>query len=82
MLSLLIRHPKGLAGIDILRNSDLKSGTLYPLLHRLECEGWLTSLLENGNPHALRRPLRRTYKLTATGRKRVRRIVESLQLKS
>lgn len=58
--------PRWSHGYDLCRATGLKSGTLYPLLIRLESQGhleaqWLPA--EGG------RPPRHAYRLTAAGRK-------------
>jgi len=57
-----------LSGAEIGRHTKLKSGTLYPLLLRLEQAGWLSSAWEEGNPSELGRPRRRFYTVTGAGR--------------
>ena len=56
-----------LSGSDISRPTSLASGTLYPILMRLEDAGWLSSRWESENPRDLGRPRKRLYKLTETG---------------
>lgn len=51
-------------GYDLARESDLKSGTLYPLLMRLSDQGLLESRWDTADPE--RRP-RHMYRLTAQG---------------
>jgi PadR family transcriptional regulator PadR len=52
-------------GYDLSRRTNLKSGTLYPLLIRLADQGWLeTRWMEPERPG---RPPRHTYRLTAEG---------------
>lgn len=46
---------------------ELRSGTLYPLLHTLEQKGWITSWEETAGPT---RP-RRYYHLTDQGRRQL-----------
>jgi PadR family transcriptional regulator, regulatory protein PadR len=67
-----------LSGAEIARASKLSSGTLYPILYRLEEFGWLDSRWEIGDPAALGRPRRRYYRVTAEGAKKVREIVSEL----
>ena len=45
----------------------MKSGTIYPALHRLESEGWLRSWSEPVDSSEVGRPARRLYALTPTG---------------
>ncbi|WP_083865893.1 PadR family transcriptional regulator [Deinococcus peraridilitoris] len=54
-------------GLDLSRKTTLKSGTLYPILARLEQHGLVTSAWENVNPKAEGRPARRYYRLTGSG---------------
>jgi PadR family transcriptional regulator PadR len=60
-------RPDDLSGAEISRATGLKSGTLYPVLVRLEQAGWLASRWEADDPKALGRPRRRFYWLTALG---------------
>jgi DNA-binding MarR family transcriptional regulator len=48
---------------------SLKSGTIYPLLARLEKAGWLESRWEEINPSEEGRPRRRLYRLTGEGQR-------------
>jgi DNA-binding PadR family transcriptional regulator len=57
----------GISGADIARVTDLASGTLYPILLRLELAGWLESNWEDGDPRELGRPRRRLYWMTGVG---------------
>jgi DNA-binding MarR family transcriptional regulator len=57
----------GLAGADISKETRISSGTLYPVLFRLEKAGWLTSEWEEVNPSAVGRPRKRLYQLTSLG---------------
>ena len=55
-------------GFDIIDQTQLPSGTVYPALARLERDGLLKSAWENEqDAHAEGRPARRYYKLTASG---------------
>lgn len=56
-----------LSGSDVNKTTGLASGTLYPILLRLEAAGWLSSRWENIDPSAAGRPRRRLYRLTAGG---------------
>jgi DNA-binding PadR family transcriptional regulator len=56
-----------LAGADLMKEARLQSGTLYPILLRLERAGVLTSRWETESPELLGRPRRRFYKLTPFG---------------
>ena len=54
-------------GLELMDFASLRSGTVYPILHRLETDGWLTSAREEVDPVDAGRPRRRLYRLTATG---------------
>lgn len=61
-----------LSGAQIAKLTNLRSGTLYPILVRLEKAKWLSSRWEEGNPEQLGRPVRRYYQLTPLGAKETR----------
>jgi DNA-binding PadR family transcriptional regulator len=53
-------------GFDIIDQTGLPSGTVYPALGRLERDGLVKSAWENErDAHAEGRPARRYYRLTA-----------------
>lgn len=55
-------------GFDIIDQTQLPSGTVYPALGRLDRDGLVKSAWENAaDAHAEGRPARRYYKLTAHG---------------
>ena len=54
-----------LHGYEISRRADIKSGTLYPLLIRLEAQGYLEA--EWRPPAGPGLPPRHAYRLTAAG---------------
>ena len=55
-------------GFDVIDQTGLPSGTVYPALSRLERDGLVRSAWENEHDaHAEGRPARRYYKLTAAG---------------
>src|ERR1700735_5561028 len=58
-----------LSGAEIAKSTGLQSGTLYPILARLEQAEWLDSRWEAGDPRELGRPRRRLYQLTGLGAK-------------
>ena len=67
------------SGAEIAKQSGLASGTLYPILLRLEAAGWLQSEWEFGDPSTLGRPRRRYYTLTAEGAKCASETARDLQ---
>ena len=57
-------------GFDVMRVTHLASGTVYPLLRRLEANGLVESAWEDlEEAHDEGRPPRRYYRATADGRK-------------
>lgn len=54
-------------GLDLIRDTGLPSGTLYPILVRLERAGWVGAQWEDIDPVAEGRPARRYYRLTPDG---------------
>jgi PadR family transcriptional regulator PadR len=55
----------GRHGYDLCREAQIKSGTLYPLLIRLEAQGYLAADWQVAD--APGRPPRHVYRLTAAG---------------
>lgn len=49
--------------------AELPSGTIHPILARLERAGWVGSRWEEIDPAATGRPRRRYYRLTPDGRR-------------
>jgi PadR family transcriptional regulator PadR len=66
-----------LSGADVLQRCQLASGTLYPILFRLESAGWFVSRWESIDPASAGRPRRRFYRLTPTGLKRASEVFAS-----
>jgi DNA-binding PadR family transcriptional regulator len=68
VLQALLRDPsRELYGLEISAETGLLPGTAYPILLRLENEGWVSSHQEDIDPHIEKRPRRRYYRLTASG---------------
>jgi PadR family transcriptional regulator, regulatory protein PadR len=68
LLAVLLDDPTGeYWGSDLGQRVGLLSGTVYPLLRRLEDKGWLASRWEDVDPAAAGRPRRRLYRLTGQG---------------
>jgi len=68
------KSSNNLSGAEIAKVTNLKSGTLYPILFRLERANWLESRWESGEPSQLGRPRRRMYQLTGLGERNARRV--------
>ena len=65
--ALLADPSKELYGVEIGQAAGLPSGTVHPILARLETVGWLESRWEEIDPRAEGRPARRYYRLTPDG---------------
>ena len=78
VLEAFLDNPVGqLSGSDVHQRSHIASGTLYPILLRLEGAGWLVSRWESIDPSIAGRPRRRLYRLTSTGLKRASEVFAS-----
>jgi DNA-binding PadR family transcriptional regulator len=68
VLAALIREPgQEHYGLELAPATGLSSGTLYPILARLEEAGLVTSRWEDVDQSAAGRPRRRYYRLSASG---------------
>ena len=68
VLQALLADPtREMYGAEIGAEAGLPSGTVHPILARLEGVRWLESRWEDINPRAEGRPARRYYRLTAGG---------------
>jgi len=71
--ALLAEPTQEMYGLQICAAAGLPSGTIHPILARLEHEyGWLTSRWEDIKPKDEGRPRRRYYRLTEDGAERAR----------
>ena len=71
--ALLADPAREMYGLQICAEAGLPSGTIHPILARLEHEhGWLTSRWEDIKPQDEGRPRRRYYRLTEDGAERAR----------
>ena len=81
ILRLFLEDPRAeVYGADVIRNSHLLSGTVYPILFRFERLGLVTSRWEKGSPQKLGRPRRRLYRITGEGVRVARRALQELAL--
>jgi PadR family transcriptional regulator PadR len=65
--AMLESAPRERYGLELMRATGLKSGTLYPILGRLEENGLAESRWEEVDSSAEGRPRRRLYRLTPNG---------------
>jgi PadR family transcriptional regulator, regulatory protein PadR len=66
-LVLKVIHGGSRYGFDIMEKTGLPSGTVYPILRRLEQAELIQSKWEPGDAQELQRPQRRYYRLTRSG---------------
>lgn len=69
-------------GLQLSQAANLKSGTIYPALARLEHYGWVDSTWEAIDPRKAGRPKRKLYRLTREGAATARLLVAERGLES
>jgi PadR family transcriptional regulator, regulatory protein PadR len=78
VLEAFLENPtERLSGADVHQRCGIASGTLYPILLRLESAGWFVSQWESIDPSSAGRPRRRLYRLTSTGLRRAGEVFAS-----
>src|SRR5215469_9344391 len=70
--AMLAEPAQEMYGLQICTEAGLPSGTIHPILARLERLGWVESRWEDIDSHAEGRPRRRYYRLTTDGAERAR----------
>ena len=65
--TLLAEPTREMYGLQICQAAELPSGTIHPILARLEGCGWLESRWEDVDPVEQGRPRRRYYRLSTDG---------------
>lgn len=76
ILEAMLGDPSGdWYGLQLSEAAELKSGTIYPALARLEHYGWLESHWELVDPSVAGRPKRKLYRLTRDGAATARLLV-------
>lgn len=73
---LLEHHPNPVWGYQIMRETGLASGTVYPLLERLHRMGWVHGRYERTLPRGAGRPTRRYFTLTDRGLAYIRKKID------
>jgi len=74
VLAAMLENPLGQHyGLELSRRLVLPTGSIYPILARLERAGWVSSRWEEIDPVATGRRPRRYYHLTGTGAEQARR---------
>lgn len=80
VLSVLLDDPADrYYGLEISKQAGLATGSIYPILVRLEQAGWITSEWEGIDPAVEGRRPRRYYRLTSSGVERARQALDQAQ---
>ena len=80
--ALLSDTTKGHWGLEVCELTKLASGTVYPIIARLERAGWVESHWEDPEAHVAEgRPRRRYYQLTPHGAMRAHNAVGNSNVK-
>lgn len=74
VLAVLLEAPRPRWGLELMSQTGRPSGTVYPLLDRLEKAGWVESRWEDTDR---RGPRRRLYALTPDGAEAARELVRA-----
>jgi PadR family transcriptional regulator, regulatory protein PadR len=73
VLRALLEEPsQEMYGLQVCAAAGLPSGTIHPILARLELAGWLESRWEEIDPQNTGRPRRRYYRISEDGAEQVR----------
>src|SRR4051794_4625239 len=73
VLRALLENPtQAKYGLEICQDAGLASGTIHPILARLQGVGWLVDFWEDIDPHKEGRPRRRYYQLSSEGIEKAR----------
>jgi PadR family transcriptional regulator, regulatory protein PadR len=78
--AMLAEPTREMYGLEICKAAELPSGTIHPVLARLERYGWLESCWENIEPAEEGRPRRRYYRLSTEGADRARAALERIHI--
>ena len=83
ILRLFLEKPNNaLAGSDVSKETGILSGTMYPVLARLEQARWLKSDWEKLDPSEAGRPRKRLYRLTGLGYRKAGEALAELGIRS
>ena len=74
---IMTRPTDRLWGYELSRQAGVRSGVLYPILHRMLDEEWLTDGWEELDPSVDKRPPRRYYRLTEEGARQLGAVLQA-----
>lgn len=78
--AMLAEPAREMYGLEICKAAELPSGTIHPILIRLENCGWLESHWEDIEPAEKGRPRRRYYRLSPEGAERARTVLDRVRI--
>jgi PadR family transcriptional regulator PadR len=79
VLRALLEQPTGqFYGLQLAEGIGIKAGVLYPILTRLEEDGWITGDWEDIDESAAGRRRRRWYRLTDEGQREARDLISKV----
>lgn len=78
--AMLAEPAREMYGLEICKAAELPSGTIHPILARLERCEWLESRWEDIEPTEEGRPRRRYYRLSPYGAERARAALEKVHI--
>lgn len=81
LLRIFLLNPgQEFSGADLMKMTGMRSGTLYPILLRFERHGLLKSTWETEEPAVLKRPRKRLYTATSSGKVAARNSLRDLSV--
>jgi PadR family transcriptional regulator PadR len=75
-------HRGEIYALALARSANVRVGSVYPILARLEKHNWVTGEWESENPALPGRPRRRFYRLTTGGAAEAQLLLEERQILS
>jgi PadR family transcriptional regulator PadR len=77
VLGVLYKHQDDVYGLRIAKETGLATGTIYPILARLERAGWVGSYWDSDDDPEVRGSRKRYYRLTQRGREQAKEVLEA-----
>ncbi|MFC6356077.1 helix-turn-helix transcriptional regulator [Luethyella okanaganae] len=74
VLRYLTSQSESIWGLQVCKATGLPSGTVYPILSRLEEYGWIEGVWDESDNKG---PRRRLYRFTTIGKSEVAKLIES-----
>lgn len=80
VLESLLSSSDAVWGLQVVKETGLKTGTVYPILERLEAAGWVEGVWDTDDER--KGPRRRYFRLSAEAAPHAHRYVDSQRAKS